>query len=158
MEKSRFSQFDRLVSSASKSLQHLKEFYMDKYRLSAAHTACLCRLLENEEGLTQADMARTENIDRAQVSRVVKFLLSQGYIIDSGEGSYKRIYHLTEAGRKVAIEIQPIILNINRFVSDEISDEDIEAFYRTFRKITDNLSKAVELSVDGEHGLFRKDS
>ena len=146
METSRFELFSSLISSASKSIQRIKAEKMKKYHLSAAHTACLCRLADaKEQGLTQGQLSALESMDRAQISRVLSDLLHREYVsvLDSDK-QYKKRYVLTSAGSEITREIRAIILDINCFVSQAIPDEDIQIFYRTLRTIAGNLEQAVE--------------
>lgn len=145
MEESRFAQFTALISSASKSIQRLKIARMEQFHLSAAHTNCLCRLTARADGFTQTELSRAEGIDRAQVCRVLRELRALGYVCTDGQMGYKSRYRLTESGRLIAQQVQTIILDINRFVSSQIPKADIDAFYRTFQTIVDNLNEAVRL-------------
>lgn len=141
---SRLALFAGLINRASKSIQRLKAAKMKRYDLSAAHTACLCRLAEaGEAGLTQSELAGLEGMNRAQVCRVLGELQSRGYALPAAQdGRYKKRYCLTGAGRTAAGEIDALILSINRFVSGCIPEGDIEVFYRTLTRIAENLERA----------------
>ena len=155
LQVSRFAKFDELISSASKSLQRLKELYMDKYHLSAAHTNCLCCMVEHPEGLMQQELVKMLSMDKAQVSRVLRAMIERGYVSCNALSGYKKRYRLTEAGATAASELQKTILNINRFVSDEIGDEEIETFYRIFGKIAQNLKNAIVLTMENDEKPFQ---
>lgn len=144
MEESRFALFSGLINSAAKSIQRMKAAGMKEYNLSAAHTDCLCRLAEaGEAGLTQGELIRLEGMDRAHISRVLGELCRRDYAAPSEQGGqYRKRYVLTAAGQRVAGEIQDIILSVNRFVSRQIPQEDLDVFYRTLRTITQNLERA----------------
>lgn len=143
MDKSRFVQFSHLTASAAKSIARLKTAQMEAFSLSGAHTNCLCRLHERGS-LTQSELTRLENMDRSQVSRVLRELKKKGYVVSDAQAGYKRRYSLTPAGEKTASRIEDIILDVNQFVSHNIPDADIEVFYRTLTTITNNLALAVE--------------
>ena len=143
MDTSRFEQFSRLTSSAAKSIAKLKSAQMEAFSLSGAHTNCLCRLHESGS-LTQSELTRLENMDRSQVSRVLRDLMDKGYVTSDAQTGYKRRYSLTPLGIQTASRVEDIILTINRFVSGDIPDADIEIFYRTLSVITGNLALAVE--------------
>ena len=120
------------MTSAAKSVSKLKAAQMDAFSLSGAHTNCLCRLHE-AGSLTQGELTRLEQMDRSQVSRVLRDLAQKGYVASDTQAGYKRRYTLTPAGEQT-----------NRFVSDAIPDADIEVFYKTLTTITQNLQLAVE--------------
>ena len=140
MDISRFEQFSALMTSAAKSVSKLKAAQMDAFSLSGAHTNCLCRLHE-AGSLTQGELTRLEQMDRSQVSRVLRDLAQKGYVVSDTQAGYKRRYTLTPAGEQTAARVEAIILDINR---DAIPDADIEVFYKTLTTITQNLQLAVE--------------
>lgn len=148
MDASRFEQFSALMTSAAKSVAKLKAAQMDAFSLSGAHTNCLCHLYE-AGSLTQSELTRALGMDRSQVSRVLRDLAKKGYVAADSEGGYKRRYALTPAGKETAARVEAIILDINRFVSDSISDADIEIFYKTLTTIAQNLQAAVETYAKG---------
>ena len=141
----RFENFSILLNSAAKSIQKIKRIYMERYHLSAAHTNCLCRLKQaGTEGLTQKALMQQEQMDKAQVSRVVKELLGRDYIYAKGESSYRCSYVLTESGQQIADEIENIIGILMEGVSGMIPREDLEIFYRTLGLITENLQQTAQ--------------
>lgn len=145
MKESRFELFDGLIASAGKTLQRIKANKMEKYGLGSTHTTCLCKLEKaGEVGMTQKALTEQEGIDRAQISRVLRDLEKNGLVQNAGESAYKKRYFLTEAGRQTAGEMQQIILEINGYVSEEFSDEEIAIFYSVLRRIGENLKKAEE--------------
>lgn len=145
MEESRFERFTGLMNSAVKSIQRLKSTGMKEYDLSAAHTTCLCRLAEaGPEGLTQGQLILLEGTDRAHISRVLGELCRRGYAVPAEPGAqYRKHYVLTPTGQDVAERVQGVILAVNRFVSSQIPQEDIDVFYRTLDTIAQNLERAV---------------
>ena len=142
-----FESFSTLVSSALKSLEKLKTKYMEQFGLAGAHTLCIRRLYESNDGLTRTELASRLAIDRAQVTRIIGDLLSSGLVIESkGNSSYRKKCMLTEKGREVAVEVNRIVAHINKFVSGDIPAEKLETFYDTLIQICENLKKAEELS------------
>ena len=119
---------------------------MEKYGLSAMHTDCLWHLYQAApRGLTQRELLELEQVDRAQISRVLRELTAGGYVEQSAAGgAYKRPYRLTDRGTAVAAEIHALIVEINRFVSRDIPRQDLEIFYKTLRAIAANLNLAVK--------------
>ncbi len=140
----RFEMFVSLTGTAMKSIQRIKAQKMKKYGLTSAHTNCICRLESaGENGLTQMQIVRLESVDPSQISRVLHDLMDKGYVqINGEEGRYRRRYSLTDEGIRIAHEIREIILEINDYVSHDISGEDIEQFYGTFKIISDRLIEA----------------
>ena len=85
------------MTSAAKSVSKLKAAQMDAFSLSGAHTNCLCRLHE-AGSLTQGELTRLEQMDRSQVSRVLRDLAQKGYVVSDTQAGYKRRYTLTRRG------------------------------------------------------------
>ena len=79
MDTSRFEQFSSLMTGAAKSIAKLKAAQMEAFSLSGAHTSCLCRLYE-AGSLTQGELTRAVQMDRSQVSRVLRDLAQKGYV------------------------------------------------------------------------------
>lgn len=141
MDNIRFALFEGYIGSAAKSIARLKAARMARFHLSAAHTSCLLRLLAAGDGLTQSGLRETLGMDRAQISRVLRQLRDKSYVCCDGAG-YNRIYRLTDSGISVSREIDDIVGEVLSFVSGEIPEAEIEAFYRTFSIITAHLSEA----------------
>ncbi|MBR5122956.1 MAG: MarR family transcriptional regulator [Anaerotignum sp.] len=140
-----FEVFDGLIASAGKTLQRIKTDKMEKYGLGSTHTTCLCKLGKaGEVGVTQKELTEQEAIDRAQVSRVLRDLENKGLVQAVGSSAYKRRYCLTEKGIAITDEINGIILEINRYVSGDISEHDLRVFYGVMQTIDKNLKKAEE--------------
>ena len=141
MDSTRFARFEGYIGSAAKSIARLKAARMAHFHLSAAHTSCLLRLLAAPDGLTQTGLREALGMDRAQISRVLRQLEEKGYVASGGTG-YNRAYRLTQSGLSVAREVDGIVTDVLTFVSGGIPEAEIEAFYRTFAIITENLSRA----------------
>lgn len=146
MEYNRFVHFMNLIGRSAKSIQKIKTARMAQFDLSAAHTDCLCQLLAGmPSGVTQSQLTAALQMDRAQVSRVLRELCAKGLAMPVTPESYKTPYCLTESGVHVAGEIRNTITEIHAYVSGDIPDEDIAVFYQTLQTISDNLSSAVAL-------------
>ncbi len=143
MDKDRFILFSTLLGDAQKSISRIKQKKMDQYGLGSAHTLCMCVLAEHTDGLTKTELVRYCGVDKAQISRVVSDILEKEYAsIANPECSYRQRYVLTDEGMTIATDMRQIILDINNFVSDSISKEQIENFYETLKTICGNLKKA----------------
>ena len=145
MEDSRFARFNGLINNATKSIQRLKVMHMERFQLSAAHTNCLYRLAAAQPaGLTQGELAQREQMDRAQVCRVLRELQKNGYVQVTGVTCYKRRYRLTESGLAVAAEIENTVERITKFVVSDIPEADLAVFYRTLQTINTRLNQAAQ--------------
>lgn len=132
------------LTSITRSIQRLKTAGMEKYDLSAAHTVCLCCLLEHPEGMTQMALVRQMDMDKAQVSRVVRHLALRGYVRPMGATAYRGRYGLTVKGWEAAKEVAEQVGRIHRFVRASIPEEELAIFNRTLAAIDERLKYAVE--------------
>ncbi len=147
MEQDRLDEFTALIISASRSVTKLKSKYMTEYGLGSTHTMCIRKLYSSPDGLTRTRLATSCELDKAQVSRIIGDLAEKGYVSEgAGSTSYRRKITLSEEGRHIAEDINGKVLLINKFVSKNIPDGDIEAFYRVFGEICKNLKAAEDLS------------
>ncbi len=144
MEKDRFDKFYSMTYCALKSIQKLKSKHMALYGLTSAHTMCLRHLNASPEGLTRTRLAKLCDIDKAQISRIVSELCSKGYITepDSENINYRKRLKLTPLGKDTAEQINRIVAEINSFVSDDISEEELTSFYHTLELICSKLKQA----------------
>ncbi len=128
-------------------MQRLKVMGMLPLGLTGAHTTCLRHLCNNPDGLTRTKIVRLCGIDKAQVSRVINDLCVKGYVIETENESinYRKRLKLTPMGIDATRAMNELILDLNSFVSDDISPEDLEVFYRTFELITAKLKEAEDL-------------
>ena len=147
MEQDRLDEFTALVVSASRSITKIKSHYMATYGLGSTHTMCIRRLYSAPEGTTRTQLSEECELDKAQVSRIVNELSEKGYVTEgTGRSGYKRKIVLTEEGKRIAEDINRIVLDINRFVSGDISDQEIQTFYRVFGVICENLKSSEDKS------------
>ena len=102
----------------------------------------MLQLLGASEGLSATELSRLCGVDRAQVSRVVGELERAGLLFKAAPGS-KRRYRgsllLTDAGREQAEAMSGIVSSKLAEVSAELRADEVETFYKVFRKIADKL-------------------
>lgn len=122
----------------------MKVIGMIPYGLTGAHTLCLRHLYNHPEGLTRTKIVRLCNIDKAQVSRVINELCSKGYVIETENENinYRKRLMLTPMGKDTTAQINKHILDLNSFVSEDIPEEELAVFYKTFETICSRLKEA----------------
>jgi len=146
LEKDRFELFNQMTVGALKSIQRIKGKHMEKYGLASTHTICLRMLYDNPDGLTKKEISDSCDIDKSQISRIVTELINKGYANSDNTGrTYNHRFFLTDMGRKITEEINSIVLEVNKFVSGAISDEDIDKFYNVFEAINEGLRNAEKI-------------
>lgn len=140
MTKRGFDRFSSLINTISKGLLKLKLTAMREYGLGSAHTACMRILYDSEDGLTQNDISKKSEVDKAQTSRVLSELLEKNFVIASeSDKIYNKVYRLTEEGLVVAKDINRQVTEICNFVSGDIPDEEMASFYNTLEKLSNRI-------------------
>ena len=152
MRSNRFEIFSTSVGQLVKSVTALKSRKMAKYGLKGTGALCLCQILESESGLTATELRRLGEIDKAQVSRCMNELSDKGLVyLDEQEGrKYKQKYRLTSYGDMVARDVQKTVDLLQGAVRKGISQEELEAFYRTLYKLCDNFDEVLANEAAGE--------
>ncbi len=142
MLQDRFELFDVSISSICKSIQKIKSEKMLPYGLKSSHVLFLVQLNKKADGLTASELSEAGHVDKAQISRIISELMQKGYVIKKSlrQGQkYNVKLMLTDAGKKITAEMNEIIAKVLEYVSGSIPSSDLEVFYRTLFKISDNL-------------------
>lgn len=138
----RFETFTLLITSINRSIQRIKSEEMAEFDLKSSHVSCLY-FLYKENSLTARDLCEICGEDKANVSRSIKFLEQNGFLIcESTEGKrYLCAIKLTEKGSKVGRLISSKIDSILDEASAGLTDADRRSLYRSLNTISDNLNK-----------------
>ena len=140
----RFQNFLTGITVCYKYIQRIKNAEMTEFGLKGTHVACIFYLSHNQEGLTSAQLCALCAEDKASISRTVAYLRRRGFIEPSGRKTYRNPLRLTEEGRQVALQMDPIIEEWVGIGGVGLSDEQREAFYSTLALIADNLRSELE--------------
>ena len=143
----RFETFVGLISQLQKDIQKMKNIEMQEFGLKGPHVMCLYYLHKHETGLTATNLCKLASVDKAAISRILADLLEKGYICypEKQEGKkYKANAVLTEAGTKIAVQVNAIIGNMVASLGDGITDEERLCMYRSLEKISENLNHVLK--------------
>lgn len=149
MEAERFNQFVQLIESVHKSVNKIKLSIAPTLGVKSVHVFWLYELLSHPEGLTAATLANKSKIDRSLISREVEELRARGYIeVAAGGGEKRKNYNsrirLTEQGRELAQTITGYAMAAQLAADSGVSEEELQAFYATLKKLSNNLSQLAE--------------
>ena len=93
-------------------------------------------------GLTAAEIAAVNKVDRSLVSREIETLKKNGYVQTKDNGN-KRSYNsritLTESGLALAKRIKDEAIRIQEVVGANISEDELATFYVTLEKLYGNF-------------------
>lgn len=139
MKTKSFIQFIRLIDSTRKSINKLKLENANLLGIKGVHILWVYELLQHPEGLSAAALAANSMIDRSLVSREIEQLTTNGFIVCDNPSGYNAKFRLTESGMKMAEYVKEEAMRLQLCADEGITEEELEAFYKTFEKLNRNL-------------------
>lgn len=139
----RFEAFVTGITVCYKYIQRIKSLEMTELGLKGAHAMCLFFLHHNPQGLTAAQLCQLCAEDKAAISRTLVYLQEKGYL-HTGEKKYRFPLRLTEAGARVARQLDSQICQWVGFGGDGLSDEERSVFYKALAHISGNLVQKLD--------------
>ena len=99
--------------------------------------------LQQEDRITQKELADRCRIDAAAMSRNIDKLEGLGLLVRESNPDCRRSFSicLTEKGYQEAMEIRKVFEQFEEIVSEGISQADIEVFYRVMENMCVNLER-----------------
>lgn len=141
METNRFLMFYQCLSRIVKDIKKLEMSYMREYGLRSAHIGCLLHIKSSEKGMTVTQLSKACKIDKALISRVVKELISDGFIETSTSGrAYNKRYVLTEKSDEITSQIDSVISKYMARARQSIPENDLAIFYKVLGTLENNIS------------------
>ncbi|CAH1608377.1 MarR family transcriptional regulator [Vibrio jasicida] len=101
------------------------------------------KIISKQSPCTAMDVVNFLNRDKAQVTRLIKTLIEQGFIEKRPNPEDKRSQCLltTEKGNEVLSKIKAVDAEIFQKMTLNVSEEELEAFQLVAGKLAENLSK-----------------
>lgn len=148
----RYVAFSAYIEKIYKDIQKVKTKKMNRFGLKSTDVTVLIMAARHPEGLTVTELAVECGVDKAVVSRAAQMLLSEGYMtsVNNAISNYRKKIMLTEKGHQTASEISNLAAQAVNEVSRDIPQSDIDTFYRTLEKITENISRLTGAKSKGE--------
>ena len=114
--------------------------------MKGVHVFWLYQLYTSSQGMTSAEIAAANMVDRSLVCREIDFLKKGGYIdIEGAKEGKRRSYNsritLTDSGKELARRITGELLRVQSCADEGISEQELQAFYTTLEKLHDNFVK-----------------
>ena len=116
---------------------------MSEYGLRAVHMGCLLHIERSENGMTVTELAKASGNDKALISRIVKELVSDGFLstqTNAEDKSYRKKYCLTDKSRIITSDLDKDISEYMSQARGNIPQEDMSTFYEVLRTLTHNIS------------------
>lgn len=141
MNTNRFMIFYQSFNNIVKDIKKKEMSYMSEYDLRAVHMGCLIHIQQSEKGMTVTELAKACRTDKSLISRTIKELLEEGFIIThSSAKTYNKRYLLTEKSEKIVTDINNDIAQYIIAARGDIPEEDIAIFYRVLASFENNIS------------------
>lgn len=101
------------------------------------------KIISKQSPCTAMDVVNFLNRDKAQVTRLIKTLIEEGFIEKRPNPEDKRSQCLltTEKGNEVLSKIKAVDAEIFQKMTLNVSEEELEAFQVVAGKLAENLSK-----------------
>lgn len=144
----RFETFTSLIANINRLIQKIKSEEMAEFDLKSSHLSCLY-YLNKENSLTARDLCEICGEDKANVSRSVKYLEQNGYLVCESETGkrYLSTLRLTEKGTEVGRRLLEKIDSVLDSAGLGLTDSERSTMYHSLFVISNNLSK-----ISSEHG------
>ena len=141
----RFETFTVLLNRINRNIRKIKNEEMKKYELRSPHISCLYYLYISGK-LTSKELCEHCEEDKATISRSLDYLEKNNYIMCRSDSKkrYNAPFELTERGARAGKRIADKIALVLDEISDGISDEDREVFYRSLNMISENIDKVAK--------------
>ena len=148
----RYVAFSAYIEKLYKDLQKVKTDRMNRFGLKSTDVSVLIMASRHPDGLTVTELATECGVDKAVVSRAAHILLLQGYMTHANNilCNYRKKIKLTEKGMATVETISHLAEQAVSEVSHDISPNDLDTFYRTLEKITQNISRLTGAKQAGE--------
>lgn len=141
----RFKEFTVLVANINRCIYKIKAEEMSDFNLKSSHVSCLYYIYR-ENSLTAKELCDVCGEDKANISRAIKYLENDGYLLCDSKTRkrYQSPLKLTEKGREIGKYIVQKIDAVLNYASEGLSDEHRRILYQSLNLINDNLNKFCE--------------
>ena len=148
----RYVAFSAYIEKIYKDIQKIKTHRMNRLGLKGSDVTVLIMAARHPEGATVTELANECQVDKAVVSRATHLLMDQGYMeaADQANQNYRKKLRLTAKGVEAAATVSDLAAQAVNDVSEDITQEDIDALYRTLEIISQNLSRLTGMRNRGE--------
>jgi DNA-binding MarR family transcriptional regulator len=113
---------------------------LDAFHITTGQWSAL-RVLWQEEGLSQVELAQRMMVEKASLTAVLKAMAAEGLItrVRNVEDRRKVNIFLTASGRRLKGKILPLIGKINRRATRQLSASDVRQLHTLLARVMINL-------------------
>jgi len=126
-------QLSRLQNALNSQASHILKIHSD---LSLTEWRAIS-LINSKQSTTLAQLSRMGSLDKGQLSRAIKRLIGNGYVGSAGDPDDQRrsILTLSPKGQAIHTLLLPIMRQRQRALTSELSEEELDVFRKSVRKI-----------------------
>ena len=137
----RFKEFTVLIANINRCIYKIKAEEMADFNLKSSHVSCLYYIYK-EDSLTAKELCDVCGEDKANISRAIKYLESNGYLLCNAKTPkrYQSPLQLTDKGKEVGKYITEKIDSVLSYASVGLSEEYRKIMYQSLNLINDNLN------------------
>ena len=128
---------------------------LEKHRIGSGQQFFLLRIFENE-GITMYDLAKLGNYDKGTVTKAVKKLADEGYVVVSVDPQDKRIRHL-----KTTTKALPLIEGLYHMrdewietLLESLDEESQSKLLQQLKKMADDSCENLESFLNTQNSFF----
>lgn len=151
MESPIIDMFSVLIIQNHKSMQKLFSDALEGFGLKVSSLSCMYIIRCNKGGCSATVLRETTCYDKALISRLLGEMQKLGYICRNPEDNEMQRgyrYILTEKGERTTELITRASAEISAEITKDIPPAELDAFYRTGAKLTDNLRRLANSKKD----------
>lgn len=105
-------------------------------------------LIDQNPGITQNELSRRTNIDKATAAKGLARLERAGYVRRQPSPHDRRVrqLYLTEAGQAVMPHIRDTLRHVTEVCAQDLSESELEELFRLLGKVEASLGRHIESS------------
>ena len=147
MDINRFIAFSQRLDRIVKNIKRKEMAFMREYGLRSVHISCLLCMDKHKNGVTVTELSRECDTDKALISRTVKELCKDGFILpeqDENDKNYNKKYILSEKSTALLSKLKTVISEYICQVSGSIAPEDMKTFYLVLGELEQNIERITQ--------------
>lgn len=142
----RFESFSQAIFNITRYWNQIAGEEMRRHGLKGAYAIYLVTMHQEPRGVTAAELVKLCGKDKADVSRAVSVMESEGLLERKGENTYRARLVLTAKGEEIARQLDRRAILAVEMAGKGVSDADRQVFYETLATIANNIQR---ISIEG---------
>lgn len=139
------------IGELSIYIKKLMESYLSEVNLGEGQYLILRNIYE-DENITQKEMSITLDVNKATITKSIKKLSENGYVVRKKNPLNSKSYKLlcTKKGMDIVVEVERLIEVEKEILTTGIDGKDLEIFLKVLEKMTQNVFKELQRSEKRE--------